>query len=174
MSRVSVAFLTPFVAAAAAFAQTPSPDSQTTQALLVEVRQLRQDLQNAAATIQRVQIVMFRLQDQSAVLSRATDRLNDARLRCTQAQAQLKMVAVQLEQAEARQRSAQNPADQRAAEGMLAQFKTEAEMAANEEQECRAGEIEAESQFRAEQAKLNDLQEQLDKLDRVLAGYGAK
>ena len=40
---------------------------------------------------------------------------------------------------------------------------------ANEEQQCQAEQADAEIQFRSEQAKMIDLQDQLDNLDRVLA-----
>ena len=53
-----------------AFAQTLLPDSQATQSVLTEIRQLRHDLQITAATIQRVQIVMYRLQAEAALMDR--------------------------------------------------------------------------------------------------------
>ena len=158
----------------AAFGQIAPPDPQTTQALLGEIRQLRQDLQNVAATIQRVQIVMYRLQVQTTLVNHAAERLDNARLTCSQAQGQRKYVAAQIEQAEARQRNTQSPSDQMLAEGMLAQLKSSAEMLANAEQECRTNEIDAQAQVRTEQAKMDDLQDQLDKLDKVLASYRGK
>ena len=158
----------------AAFGQNAPPEPQTTQALLGEIRQLRQDLQNVAATIQRVQIVMYRLQAETTLLNHATERLENARVTCSQAQGQRKYVAAQLEQAEARQRNSQSPSDQRVAEGMLAQLKSSAEVLANAEQECRTNEIDAQAQLRTEQAKMDDLQDQLDKLDKVLASYRGK
>ena len=57
---------------------------------------------------------------------------------------------------------------------MLPQLKANLEMWTNEEQQCQVREAEAETQSRAEQAKLNELQDQLDKLDRVLAGSTGK
>ena len=172
MCRAS--FLAPLLMTAAAFGQAAPPDSPTTQALLAEIRQLRQDLQNVAATIQRVQIVMYRLQGETALVNRATERLENARAGRSQAQGQRKYMAAQLEQAEARQRNSQSPSDQRAAEGMLAQLKSSVEMLASTEQECLTTELDAQAQLRTEQAKMDDLQDQLDKLDRVLASYRGK
>src|SRR5437868_3923159 len=116
MHRASFFALTALATAALAsarpaFAQTAPPDSQLTQALLTEIRQLRQDLQTTAITIQRVQIVMYRLQAAATLMSRATQRLDDARSRCTQAQSQRKMFTTQLEQIEEKQRSTQNAVD---------------------------------------------------------------
>jgi hypothetical protein len=98
--------------------------------MLTEIRQLRHDLQTTAATIQRVQIVMYRLQAEAALMDRATQRLDQARAGCSQGQMQRKRLAAQIEQAE--------------------------------------------TQFRVEQATMNDLQAQLDKLDRLLAGSASQ
>jgi hypothetical protein len=51
------ALLLPFFTAAVSCAQTPPQDGQLTQALLAEIRLLRQDLQSTAVAIQRVQLV---------------------------------------------------------------------------------------------------------------------
>jgi hypothetical protein len=84
------------------------------------------------------------------------------------------MVTAQIEQAEARKRNSQSQSDQRAAEEVLFRLKSSIEMLAGEEQQCQVEQVDAETQFRAEDAKVKDLQDQLDKLDKVLAGYGSK
>ena len=155
-------------------AQSASADSQMTQAMLAEVHQLRQDLQSAAATIQRVQIAMYRLQAQAALLDRATQRLEQARAGCTGTQWQRKTVITEIEQAEARKRNSHSSSDQSAAEVQLSQLKSSLEQLASQEQQCQIEQADAETQFQAEQAKMNDLQDQLDKLDKGLAGYGRK
>jgi hypothetical protein len=155
-----------------AVAQTASPDTQLTQALLTEIRQLRQDLQTTAATIQRVQIVMYRLQAQTTAMNRATQRLDDARRNCNQAQFQRKMTTDEIARNEERQRNAQNPTDRKVAEEMLPRLKSNLEMFTSQEQQCRATEADADSLFRAERAKTSELEDQLDKLDKVLAGVG--
>jgi hypothetical protein len=156
-----------------ALAQSAPPDTQLTQTLITEIRQLRQDLQLTAATMQRVQIVMYRLQTQAAATQRATQRLDDARNRCADAMQQKTMRTTQIKQAEERVHGAQNPVEKKVAEEVLAHMKSEGELFENEEQQCHSRETEAESQFRTERAKMNDLEDQLDKLDKVLAGIGA-
>ena len=56
----------------ACFGQTTPGDSQTLQALLLEVRQLRQDLQTTTIAAQRAQILIYRLQGQEAAVARAS------------------------------------------------------------------------------------------------------
>jgi len=62
----------------ACFGQTTPGDSQTLQALLSEVRQLRQDLQTTTIAAQRAQILLYRLQGQEAAVARASQRIDEA------------------------------------------------------------------------------------------------
>ncbi len=147
MRRASIFCLTVFLGTTALFGQATAPDSPVTQTLLSEIRQLRQDLQTTAATIQRVQIVMYRLQTEASLLYRATERLDNARVRCNQAQAQRKMVTTQIEEAEGRGRSSQNLSDRKAAEEILHGLKSSVEMLAGEEQQCQVEQVDAERNF---------------------------
>ena len=58
-----------------AAAQTASPDTQALQALVTEIRQLRLDLQATTIATQRVQIVLYRLQTQTALATRASSHM---------------------------------------------------------------------------------------------------
>ncbi|MGH9710386.1 MAG: hypothetical protein ACRD37_07555, partial [Candidatus Acidiferrales bacterium] len=60
------------------FGQSTSTDSQTLQALLKEVRQLRQDVRTVTVASERVQILLSRLQAQQTAVGRAQQRLSDA------------------------------------------------------------------------------------------------
>ena len=166
------ALLLTLLAILPAAAQTASPDAQLTLALLNEIRALRQDLQNTAVTIQRVQIVMYRLQAQTALVTRATQRLDDARNRCTQSQNMRKMMTTQIEQMEGTIRDTQNPVERKQAQDRLPMLKSNLENYTNEEQQCHSRESDADSQLRAEKAKMSDLEDQLDKLDKVLSSVG--
>jgi chromosome segregation ATPase len=166
MNRAGICLVAGLLGAAGARAE----DS----AMLAEVRQLRQDLQTAAATIQRVQIVMFRLQLQGAALGVARQRVEMAGFSCNQAAQQRQNTTAQIERIEAARRNTQNPAEQKADEDALLQFRSEMEAIAKQEQECQVQQAESAAEFRSEEAKMNDLQEQLERLDRTLAGSGRK
>jgi len=145
-----------------------------TQAMLSEIRQLRQDLQATAAIIQRVQIVVYRIQAQGSLLDRASQRLETARSLCKGSEMQRKHFTTQIERAEAAKRNAQNTSDRQAAEQLLADLKSSAEMFAGEAGDCQRDQVDAEIQLRAEQAQMSELQDQLEKLDKVLAGDGRR
>jgi len=172
--RIVFCFLVGLFTAVEAVAESPAPDSQMTLAMLAEVRQLRRDLQAATATIQRVQIVMFRLQVQGGLLENAKQRLEQARNICNQILGEREMMRAQIDQAEISRRNAQNPGEQRAAEGMVSRINAQIARLANRERECQVQQPEAETQFRNEDAKMADLQDQLERLDRVLGGNSRK
>src|SRR5690348_1527102 len=109
MYRSLLSVLTPFVFATAVLGQSAPTDSQTLQALLAEVRQLRHDLRTATATAQRAQIALYRLQRQDEAVARANQRLSDARVRLDSAVANRNEVASQIQQTEAMAKNSQNP-----------------------------------------------------------------
>ena len=174
MRRILICFAGLLLRTSGVIAQTAPSDSQMTQAMLSEIRQLRQDLQSTAAIIQRVQIVVYRIQDQKSLLDRATQRLETARNICKGSETQRKYFTTRIERAEAAKRNAQNASDRQAAEELLAELKSSAEMFASEAGDCQGNQVDAEIQARAEQAKMSDLQDQLDKLDKILAAEGRR
>ena len=117
---------------------------------------------------------MYRLQAEAALVDKASQRLDQARSECKQAQAQQKVVASQIENAEARKRNSQNTPDEKIAEQLITNLQATVVMWAAQAQECQPEEVDAETQFRAEQAKMNELQGQLDQLDQILASHGRK
>ncbi len=172
MRRSRTLLLVSFLLAPAALAQ--NADTQLTQALLTEIRQLRQELQSMAAAMQRVQIVMFRVQSQATILGRVTSRLEDAKSRCSQIQSQKRSLTTQAEQMESVQRTSQNTTEAKTFELRAGELRRILGNLSADEQQCQLREAEADTQFRAEQAKMNELQDQLDKLDKVLAAVGGK
>ena len=162
------------IIASAAAAQTASPDTQALQALVTEIRQLRQDLQATTIATQRVQIVLYRLQTQTAMVTRAASRLDDVRSMLGSIQSEKKSLSLRVQQMEDSLKTTQNLAERKTAEDWLANEKPNLERIAADEQRLQSREIDAETQLRAEQAKLNELQDQLDRLDKLLDSFTRK
>ena len=160
--------------ATAGCAQTASPDTQALQALVTEIRQLRLDLQATTIATQRVQIVLYRLQMQTTLVTHASSRLDEARASLGNLQADKKNTATRLLLMEESVKSMQNPAERKNTEDMLAVAKSAVERMAADEQRLQSREIDAETQLRAEQAKLAGLQDQLDRLDQLLDSFTRK
>jgi chromosome segregation ATPase len=170
MHRFSLLLLGLLMIPAAAFGQTSSADSKTLQTLLQEVRQLRQDLQSTTVAVQRIQILLHRLDIQEAAVTRASQRLDDARSKLAAVQASRKRGAADIKRFEEvlREHTENNSAERKQIEDWLSRAKPDLEASANEEQLQQAREAEAEDLLRNEQAKLEELQERLDELDRAL------
>ena len=170
MFRAAIALLI----APAACAQTASPDTQALQALVAEIRQLRQDMQATTLATQRVQIVLYRLQTQTALVTRASSRLDDARSSLGNLQSDKKTIADRVPQLEESAKSVQDPKERKNMEDVLVGTKMQLERLAADEQRLQSRAIDAETQFRAEQNKLADLQDQLDRLDKLLDSLSRK
>src|SRR5229473_4842591 len=156
-----------------AFGQSGSSDSQTLQALLAEVRQLRHDLQTTTVGAQRAQILIYRVQAQESIVRRMQERVDDARSRLAQVRTEQSNRAASIKQIEEKKSRSETPAtEQKDLEDILTQIKVRFDADANKEGEIQATIIEAEDRLRMEQAKLGGLQDQLDRLDKTLESAG--
>lgn len=157
--------LTPTVS----FGQSGTTDSQTLQALLAEVHQLRQDLQTTAAAVQRAQILLHRLQIQEMAVTRAQQRLQDARSRLGETKSHREKVEANVKYTEKVIEDGNESAAQRKEyEADLPGLKAQLQTLAGEEQQRQAAETEAEEQLRMQQERLDGLEQQLDRLDKAL------
>ncbi len=155
------------------FGQSASNDSQTLQALLAEVRQLRHDLQTTTVAAQRAQILIYRVQAQESVVRRMQDRVDDARSRLAQVRFEQNNRAVSIKQIEEKKSHSETPpTEQKDLEDTLTQIKVRFDADANKEGEIQATITDAEDRLRMEQAKLGGLQDQLDRLDKTLESAG--
>lgn len=157
----------------AVFAQAPSTDSQTLQALLAEVRLLRQDLRSSTLAAQRVQILIYRVQAQEATVARASQRLEEATLRRTQLEEKRKEYEAQLKWYEKTRDSLENSAQEKKYDDEIAGVKAQVNVFLSEEQEMQSKEVELREQLRTEEANLGRLQDELDRLDKALEDSSA-
>lgn len=151
-----------------AFGQTAPTDSQTLQALLVEVHQLRQDLQTAATAARRAQILIYRLYTQESVVAHASQRVDEAKSMLDQFQNHKKWNALQIKDYEDSRDRAENATERKQFDDLISHLKSEMEGLATLEQEAQTKEMELAEQLRIEQAKLDQLQADLDQVDRAV------
>lgn len=151
-----------------AFCQATTSESQAIQALLAEVHQLRQDLQAAANGARRAQILIHRLYVQEAAVARASQRLDEAKAALDQLQARKKYQAAQVKMYEDLRDRSGDAAQRKQFDDYISNLKTQMESWLPEEQDAQAKETELEELWRIEQAKLDQLQAELDQLDRTV------
>jgi chromosome segregation ATPase len=152
----------------AATGQAPTTESQAIQALLAEVHQLRQDLQAAANGARRTQILIHRLYVQEAAVERASQRLDEAKAALDQLQARKKNQAAQIKMCEDLRDRAEDAARRKQLDDSISYLKAQMEEWPPEEQDAQAKEADLEQLWRIEQAKLDQLQAELDQLDRTV------
>ncbi|HLZ91200.1 MAG TPA: hypothetical protein VKQ28_05755 [Candidatus Acidoferrum sp.] len=159
------------------FGQSAPTDPQTLQALLDEVRQLRQDLRTTSISAQRAQILIYRVQSQQTVVTRLSQRVDADHLRLTQNQSEQKRLAAVIKHLEElRDNQSEAERKEKQTDEQLAQMKMRLEQLSNEEQDTQPRKIELEEELRLEQSKLAQLQEELDRIDKALelAAHGGK
>jgi hypothetical protein len=157
------------------FAQPEQDDSQTIRAILSEVRQLRQELQVTGVAVQRTQILLYRLQWQEAFVARTSQHLDEVRETLAGTQSERKHLAEEIKEHELFIANSENPATQRKVfEGRLPEDKARLESSESTERQQLATEQEVERQLRAEEEKLDDFRNQLDRFDHELENLGRK
>ena len=123
---------------------------------------------------QRVQIALYGLQIQDAAVARATQRLDDARNRRLGAEAGRDHTASQIQLMEGKLAAGTlQESDAKDVQAQLPQIKSELEAQTSEVQNRQAAEAEASSEFRREKAKLVELQDRIERLDKALEKLGA-
>ncbi len=154
------------------FGQSTASESQGMQALVAEVRQLRKDLQVTNGNALRVQVLLFRLQAQEAAVARVLQHLNEARDRLAGVQRHKQDVASALKRLEDSVDNTDiSPADRKQVQSEISRLKVELETVSVEEQQKQTVEMEAEEQLRTEQAKLNGLEDRMDRLEKELENF---
>jgi len=169
MRQAVILVLAAFGLSATAFSQAGPNDPQTLQALLTEVRELRQELRSSLARIQVAQILLSRLQTQQSVVTHASDRLDEARVKLDAAQNRRQYEAVEFKRLEDSLSNEENPAQQKMIQDEILHFKSELEASTAAEQQAQAIENDCEVQLRNEQDKLDAINAQLDKIIKSMS-----
>ena len=148
-----------------ALGQTTSKDSQTLQALLTEVRQLRQDLEATALVTHKVQILLYRLQTQNATVARLWRSVEEAHADVNQMEDERTKLAADIKQHEEFISNTANASgDRKAVEDALPGLKEKLLSLDNQLQQVQEKESAAQEQLHSQQAKLERLEADFDLL----------
>lgn len=154
--------------------QTAPTEAETLRSLLSEVRQLRQALQTTTVNAQRIQITLYRLQIQVLAVSQATQRLDEARSKVAEAELERQRLTGRVADMENLQSHTEDQRERANRELDLHRLKKELEWRTSQEQQLRTVESEALSQVQATQAKLSELQDGLERLDKTLTNQSER
>lgn len=151
---------------ASALAQTP-PDG-TLQALLLEVRQLRQALETSTLVVPKIQLTLLRMQTQQESVNRAAKELEDLRVRIARSDSERADLASELKSIEFEVGREQEASRKAILQNQLKQLKAAMEQPRTGDSQLRATEAELSGRLRIEQAKLDEINGKLNVLDRML------
>jgi hypothetical protein len=138
------------------------------QALLTEVRQLRQDVKHMAVVNGRAQVTIQQMQLQEQRVTHASVQLDAVRKQIADVLSQHEQAAKNIERLEAaipQEQDAKRAAEE---EGALAAFKQSVERLTANEARLRAQEADATIVAQSEQAKWQDLTDRLSALNQSL------
>jgi len=147
---------------------SPADEEQTLRSLLGEVHELRLAIQRTSLNSYRAQIALERLRLQQAVVERLTRELEVARNEMSEMklnQSRTSEMAKEMENQINREADPNRRAD---LEREVKMIKAELENHAQREQRHREREAQLTSQLPTEQAKLGELHERLDAMEREL------
>lgn len=153
-----------------------STDSQTLQELLKEVRQMRQDIRTMTATSQRAQILLSREQVEQVAVATAQKELDGANSRLTEIQRQERNAQEQIQYFSDQDNEDRTPnaASRQRIEALIARFKMNLEQQSLEEQSAQTSQMQAKEKLQVEQGKLDELQTELDRLDKDLQQFASQ
>jgi chromosome segregation ATPase len=157
-----------FPATLPALAQSTPTDSRTLQAIFEEIHKLRQDLQTTTASAQRAQILLYRVRLQMDTVERLNQRLEQAHSGLIQARNEQDHLLQQKKFFEDQLQSTQDLANRKNIEVQLAGMESLLERTKDNQPDAEAKEAALTNELRTEQSKLDDLQEQLERLDKKL------
>ena len=166
MIRLACLFLLTLTTMPAQTAESP-----TLQALLQEIRLLRQDLYGMTVVAQRVQMLLYRVQLQDDAMKKATQRYDQVNAKLKDAERNHAEAVNALKAFEEKLASAQTPNERGALEEAVREMKRRVNMWSQDESGYRAAESAAGSDLRNEQAKLLEFQQRLDRLEQQLENY---
>lgn len=153
----------------AAQAQSQTSDAPTLHALLAEVHQLRLALERSAQIAPRIQIAVERLKLQQDKVGRTAQQLDELRRDLDRSRLDQPKLQERVQAIESQAGQAVDPAQRRDLEQGLKQFKLEAEQAEKSLLQMQAREGELAGQLQSEQARLTELNDRLDQIERALS-----
>jgi chromosome segregation ATPase len=143
-------------------------NEQTMQALLNEVRQLRLAIQKSNLSAYHAQVLIERMRSQRQSMDRLTDRLRETRNQIAGLKMPLADFLAELKKIEGRLSQEHDAEKRQDLEEQQETFKTRLGTLAQEEARLREVESQSAAQLQIEQARLAELNDQLDALQREL------
>ena len=148
--------------------QVSQSDSQTFQAILAELRQIHSELQRQQAQNQSMQILLFQMQTQQAIINRATQRTDDARSKVSEVQEGERHGEAEIRRTEDLLRAAEDEAEKTRLTADIERLKAGLASFKSMEQDRLTTLQQAEAQLRKAQDTFDTVEDELDQMVKGL------
>ena len=152
----------------AARAQAPASDVKTLQTLLAEVHQLRIVLERSSQIAPRIQIAVERLKLQQEHVARVARQLDEIRRDLDRTRSDQPKIQQRVQTLDDEVNQAVDPGRCKALDDEAKMLKLESVQQEKSLQQMQAREGELVSQLQSEQARLTELNDRLDQIERAL------
>jgi len=164
MKRIALLLTTCLAITSLCGAQVNRSDSETLQAILSELRQIRSELHNQQAQNQTLQVLLFEMQTYQTAINRATLRTDDARSKLAEARAEERHFSTEISRGEDSLREVQDQADKKRMEADIESSKRSLASFKTMEQDLIAVLQQAEAQLQKAQDAFDTVQNELGQL----------
>jgi len=164
MKQISALVLLGILCTLPGSGQAPQTDSQTLQAILVEMRGIHNDVRLGQTT----QILLTEMEVQRGVVDKAVEKRDGQRNRVSQLQLNEKNFAVQIEQDDENLKTTLDPVLQKRLADQQQNLKQNMANFKTQEQDAASALQDAESTLRKEQETLSGIQDQLNEVVKKL------
>jgi DUF4097 and DUF4098 domain-containing protein YvlB len=113
MRQIILTFIAGLAVTSVGHAQMSQSDSQTLQAILSELRQIRSELHDQQVRNQTMQVLLFQMQTYQTAINRATQRTDDARSKLSDVREGERHFSADISRDEDSLRDAQDEADKK-------------------------------------------------------------
>jgi chromosome segregation ATPase len=164
MKRIALLLTTCLAITSLCGAQVNRSDSETLQAILSELRQIRSELHNQQAQNQTLQVLLFEMQTYQTAINRATQRTDDARSKLSEAREEERHFSIEISRGEDSLREVQDQADKKRMEADIESSKRSLASFKTMEQDLIAVLQQAEAQLQKAQDAFDTVQNELGQL----------
>lgn len=158
----------------AGFGQMGSSDEQMLHAILNELQSMHAEIRTQSARTQTMQVLLFELQNQQSVLTRATQSAETARMKSTDTQEAVRRVFSDITQAESSVNSAGNDADKARLESQVERMKSGLTLMRKTEQDRATEQQQADAQLQKAQSTYDAIQDELNAFMKTLQEAGSR
>jgi chromosome segregation ATPase len=168
MMKILLGLLLCLATASIAIGQANSSESQALHEIAAELHAMRSELHQQTERSQTMQVLLFEMQTQQAVVTRATQRVDEARSKLIEVQDGKRHIAADITRSEAEIRSINDEVEKKRITAEIERLKTELTSLEAIEQEHLAAKQQANMQLQNAESAFDTIQKEIERFMQSL------